>query len=271
MDRPLVDDRQKALAFVQVSIPYRRLSKEFLPIVTKRRVNVELGLDAGVLDGTPLSDFREKAALFGKLGLNVTLHAPFLDLSPGALDPAILDATRERLRQFAGVARLFDPLCVVCHTGWDARHHGFAEKEWLATAEATLRKLTESLAETTRAYVALENVYERTPRILIELSRRIAHKRLGFCLDTGHVKAFSGTPLVEWLAALGPKIREVHIHDNGGQDDDHLAPGEGVIDFAPLFDFLRQRPGKVILTLEAHSEAGVMAGLDYIGRHLPGI
>lgn len=257
----------KTAADAHVSIPYGRLLKEFLPLVISRRRNVEVGLDAAALDDHPLSDFRETAAVFSRHGISCTLHAPFIDLSPGAQDRAILTATRERFRQFAGVARLFDPRCVVVHTGWDRKHYGYVEHEWMDTATATLEKLTISLAETTRAFVALENVYEKTPKVLLELSRRINHKRLGFCLDTGHVNTFSGTPLDQWLAALGPKIREIHLHDNTGEDDHHLAPGKGSIDFAPLVSFLKGRPSDIIITLEVHTPDGVVGGLEFINRN----
>lgn len=260
-------NRTGAASAAHVSIPYGRLLKEFMPLVISRKRNVEVGLDADALDGTPLSEFRDTAAVFSRHGISCTLHAPFIDLSPGAQDRAILEATRERLRQFAGVARLFDPLCVVLHTGWDRKHYGYVERDWTGNAAATLGKVTEALAETTRAYITLENVYEKTPKMLLELCRRINHKRLGFCLDTGHVHAFSTTPLDQWLAALGPRIREIHLHDNLGDDDHHLAPGQGSIDFRPLVSFMKGRAKGVVVTLEAHTQEGVLAGLDFIGRN----
>lgn len=52
---------------------------------------------------------------------------------------------------------------------------------------------------------------------------------VGVCLDLGHAHLTVGT--VQAIATLGSRIVSVHVHDNRGENDDHLWPGDGTIDW----------------------------------------
>jgi sugar phosphate isomerase/epimerase len=47
---------------------------------------------------------------------------------------------------------------------------------------------------------------------------------------------------------------ELHLHDNDGSGDAHLPVGQGNIDFPGLFQLLRQKQRRPLLTLEPHSQ-----------------
>jgi sugar phosphate isomerase/epimerase len=64
---------------------------------------------------------------------------------------------------------------------------------------------------------------------------------------------FTTVTLEEWFASLGPFIVEAHIHDNHGQADEHLPPGEGQIDFGLLFGLLKRHAPDALYTIEAHT------------------
>ena len=51
---------------------------------------------------------------------------------------------------------------------------------------------------------------------------------IGFCLDTGHANLTSS---LKAFSSKLPNIRHIHIHDNGGTRDDHLAAGRGILDW----------------------------------------
>lgn len=56
---------------------------------------------------------------------------------------------------------------------------------------------------------------------------------VGFCLDTGHAFLTGHIPeLVRQV--VGGHLRLIHAHDNHGDRDDHLPPGDGKIDWARL-------------------------------------
>ena len=77
-------------------------------------------------------------------------------------------------------------------------------------------------------------------------------------------------PLEEWLDVLGPFIGQLHLHDNGGKKDDHLALGRGRIDFRPLFAFLKaERPRPPVVTMEVHRYDDIWASLEFLERLWP--
>ncbi|MFZ0611664.1 MAG: sugar phosphate isomerase/epimerase, partial [Desulfobacterales bacterium] len=93
---------------------------------------------------------------------------------------------------------------------------------------------------------------------------------VGFCLDTGHQAAFGQASLVKWLDALGPHIGQVHLHDNHGLRDEHLALGRGKIDFPYLFRRLKTLcDTPPVITLEPHTEEALDPSLDYLAALWP--
>jgi len=71
----------------------------------------------------------------------------------------------------------------------------------------------------------------------------------------GHAHAFTALPPRVWVERLGPRIVHLHVHDNAGDDDRHLAPGEGSIDFAELYGAFQRHCPQAVLSLEL--ECGV--------------
>ncbi len=60
---------------------------------------------------------------------------------------------------------------------------------------------------------------------------------VGICLDLGHAHINMG--IAEAIAMLGNRIVSVHAHDNHGQKDEHLWPGDGTIDWPAAVEALR--------------------------------
>ena len=62
------------------------------------------------------------------------------------------------------------------------------------------------------------------------LNRIAEEERFGFCLDIGHLLVL-GLDSKTCLEALGERVKTLHIHDNDGFDDLHLAPYLGLNDW----------------------------------------
>mgnify|MGYP002628667230 CR=1 FL=1 len=62
--------------------------------------------------------------------------------------------------------------------------------------------------------------------------------QVGACLDTGH--AFLAGDLYNLVYKLGPYLRMLHVHDNSGQFDEHMPPGDGRIDWRSFLGELMQ-------------------------------
>lgn len=250
---------------IQICIPFRLLKDKYLPIVLENRINPEIGVDGKVIDTHSKKDFSEIVSILRQEGLLITLHGPFYDLVPGGMDKNMLKATRERLKEVFDLIPVFEPVSIVCHTGYDRKRYNEVRDEWLEIAVETWTPLVEDL-KGTQTILLLENVYEKTPTMLQNLLRRLDSENTGFCFDAGHMTVFSETTMEGWLKAVGPFVKELHLHDNDGTWDDHLAIGAGKIDFETLFKYLEGNHLRPIITLEAHKEKWIWQSIEALSR-----
>lgn len=248
---------------VQVHIPFRLLKERHLGMIIGEGLNPEISFNHETFDLYEEADFRQVAEELLKAGLKVTFHAPFLDLRPGALDPKIRQASRERLQQVFDLAPLFHPRSIVCHPSFDKRYYLSAEKLWLQNNIDTWRHFLE-FAEKMDTLIALENVYETDPSQLAALLSALPAERICFCFDTGHFNVYSDTPLETWMESLAGRLGQVHLHDNWGDIDSHLPLGEGNFPIRDFFALLAGRDLDPIITIEAHSEKNLRQALKNI-------
>ena len=196
-----------------------------------------------------------------------TLHAPFFDLNPGALDPLIRQATFQRLQQALSVAGQLNAHLMVIHPGVDKWRYPNLELVWKDLAKAFFPPLL-AQAEACDCRLAVENIYEETPELLIQLVTEIGSEWFGHCFDAGHWHLFGKQPMAQWLKAIGPRLLHLHLHDNHGRADEHLPVGAGNIDFAPLQQHLANQTTLPSMTLEAHSSEHLVQSLHAINKLL---
>ena len=111
-----------------------------------------------------------------------------------------------------------------------------------------VRRFTQlvDFAETCGVNIALEN--QRVFRHMDYLFSTIESPRLKFCYDSGHEACFSHTRFI--LSKYRSRLAAVHLHDNDGRTDQHLRPGEGVVDWDYVRRGLRDYEGAVALELK---------------------
>lgn len=237
---------------IQVHMPFHFLKEKYLPAVLSERINPEVAINHRDLDVYPRGAFREVGEKLQEAGLRVTIHAPFLDLRPGAIDPQIRRVTVTRIGDVLDLAGFFRPRSIVCHAAFDERYYPSGEEQWLRNSEETLQSFLPQ-AEALQCPLCVENVYETEPTILRKLLDRVNSPYLRFCFDTGHHNVFAAAPVGFWIDMMSPYLAQLHIHDNQGVHDQHLPPGEGNFPFSDLFAMLRSRKLAPIVTLETHS------------------
>src|SRR5450631_891376 len=93
----------------------------------------------------------------------------------------------------------------------------------------------------------IQNEVTESPNLL-EIVRIGHFKDVGVCLDVGH--AHIGSGIAAAIGELSPLIRSAHIHDNHGQKDEHLWPGDGTIPWAETMKELRTSPQLSAAVLE---------------------
>ncbi len=255
--------------YVQVNIPYRMLKKGYLDKFLEYGLNPEIGFDAEALDHLTVSVAEAIAKQLHRAGRTITLHGPFMDLSPGSPDPNIQEISRKRFEQLASLVPVFKPRTVVCHTGYDHKRYWPIKEQWI---ESSL-ELWEPLAAAMQregTCLMLENVYEKGPSEILPLIENLKSFGVGFCLDIGHQAVFGTASLRRWVQSMSPHLQQLHLHDNNGQRDDHWALGLGNINIEQLFsdlDSLKIRP--LAVTLEPHREEDLSPSLEYLAPIWP--
>lgn len=243
-----------------INAPLAQLRAGLLETFLAHGLQPEIGLEWNELATFPREECVRISSAFKSAGLACTLHAPFFDLAPGAGDPGILRATREKLRLAFNLLPVFHPRAIVCHLGYDDKQHRGRQEQWLENSLATWREFTD-LAAAQGVPLHFENTYEHGPEHHQLLLTRLECETAGFCLDVGHALAFGRSPLTRWLEVLHPWLRQLHLHDNDGSWDDHRAIGGGRVDFPLLLRELGRYGLRPLVTLEPHTEEDLWGSL----------
>lgn len=244
---------------LHVHVPFPQLAAT-LPFLLERRLQPEIAFKGPDLDLLTPAALQKVGGRLASAGLAVTVHAPFMDLNPAALEPLVLEVTRCRFEQTLDAADRLGARLVVFHPGYDPWKYGGMDHLWL---EQNLRFWPPLLERATQAgcVLAMENIFEVRPDTLATLLNGLDSPLFGHCFDIGHWRLFSKVTLSDWFAALGPRLVHLHLHDNRGERDDHLPVGEGDIDFAALFNLVGSLAKPPTMTLEAHSREALLRSL----------
>lgn len=175
------------------------------------------------------------------------LHAPFAELCPAAIDPLVRAVTRRRFLQAAALAKRYGAEKMVVHSGFIPLVY---YPEWFAPQSAAFWR--EFLIDVDGLTLCVENVMETSPDALRQIAELVNDPRLRICFDVGHAFCQSGD-LAPWLDALAPYISHVHLHNNHGTFDEHLALDTGTLDMAAVIRQLEALAPQATYTLEVRS------------------
>lgn len=250
---------------IHVHVPYPRLAG-YLEHIKANRLNPEVFFSAEALDRLDRSELATQAREIHDTGLATTIHAPFMDLNPGALDASIREVTRQRFRQVLAAAELLRPRVIVFHPGYDELRYGDNRAAWLDNSVAFWRDLLPA-AKAIGCTIAVENIFEKEPSTLRDLLEAIDDPSFRHCFDVGHWNMFTTVSMEAWFAQVGRFIAETHVHDNHGRTDEHLPLGEGEIDFDQLFTLLDRFAPDSVRTIEAHTLERLERALKNIKKY----
>ena len=103
--------------------------------------------------------------------------------------------------------------------------------------------------------ILLENLEKNEvtePQKLIEILSIGHFDDIGICLDLGHANLNEG--VASAISTMGERILSVHVHDNKGDRDAHLWPGDGTIPWPQTMQALQALPNPPATVLEIHRD-----------------
>ena len=249
------------LSYAEAYALYKEAGFESIDININNEIEDEAAYRAGRIDEAgsifdrPMDEILEhfvpEFTEIEKNGLEIgQAHAPFPTYIPGKPDslerisPIIINSLK-----FCQIKNI--PYLVV---------HGVKDPKLpQETLDAYNDRLYSSLIPTLlegNTVVCAENLWNRDPEnyncltpahgsnadaicaFLDDLNARAGREVFGLCLDTGHLNLLGLDP-IPFIHKLGKRIKVLHIHDNnGGPDDQHLAPYTGTLNFDALMQAL---------------------------------
>lgn len=243
-----------------VHVPYEKID-DYLSFINSYKLNLEIYFNSNVLDRNGIQNDVKNLKNRLKYSPDITIHGPFMDLCPGAVDAKIRQVTIDRFVQTVELTEPLSPRVIVFHSGYEKWKYGLKPEIWLDGSVLTWGKVLGKTPASTK--IAIENIVEEDSSNLALLMSAMGSERFGLCFDTGHFNLFSRVSLNDWLSGLIPHVIEVHAHDNDKSADSHLPPGDGTFDFAGFFGLLHG--ASPILTLEAHTPERVILGMERLG------
>jgi sugar phosphate isomerase/epimerase len=208
-----------------------------------------------------------------------SLHAPFgHDVNITSPDPALRRRSFERLLRAADALELLGGRLYVIHPGGE-------DQRWVWDRDARLALSVEGLTRVWQACrdrglmlvveTPLPHLLGGQPADFDWILGRLPENGTGVCLDTSHTSL--GGFLIESIERLGPRLVHIQASDNRGVTDDHLPPGDGVINWPLVLAMLERVGYRGVFMLEvagngdvrSHVQRAVASARRLLGERTP--
>ncbi|MDR0334368.1 MAG: sugar phosphate isomerase/epimerase [Methanomassiliicoccaceae archaeon] len=183
-----------------------------------------------------------------------SIHAPISDVNIAAVSERMREAATLEIIASMEQAIQLNAKTITFHPGLRSMVIPGLEARTIENAKRSVRTIDRLMNEF-GITAAIENM--PSFRFMIgskakELAEIIDGTNIGVCFDIGH--AHTVNQIDEMIDTFGDRIKNIHIHDNTGLNDDHMTIGEGSIDFNKVLKRLSGYKGNYIIesrTLES--------------------
>jgi len=243
--------------------PYKILL-ENLSYATLERINCEIYVDGPALDDYKEKEIREINGVFKENSIKKIVHGPFMDLNAGSYDAEIRKLTQRRYLQALDFCKKIDGRNIVLHTGFHPIFYKHHKEDWLKNSAKTLQPVIKKALKC-KVRICVENSIDDSPEMPISLIEEIGSMDVLACFDVAHYNVFTKMPILDCLAKYPPgSIGEIHLSDNKGDFDSHLALGEGNINFKEFFAKIKELKINPIITVEPHKIQDIPKIISYL-------
>jgi sugar phosphate isomerase/epimerase len=242
------------MLFGAMNFPIRPVLDEIHAVGALGFDYLELAMDAPEAHYRRLDDQRDaiRAAL-ERYHMTLICHLPTF-IHTADLTASIREASREELLHSLATARRLGARKIVLHpsfvSGMGRNVPEIAHRHALQSLDAAARE-----SQKLGCRLCLENLFSHLTPFTGPDDFAAAFERwpdLHMTLDVGHafIDGRGMDLMLELIHRFGKRIHHVHISDNNGRRDDHLAVGAGGIDFRALIEALKTIDYDETMTLE---------------------
>lgn len=187
----------------------------------------------------------ENLEWLSSFSLNYTVHGLMSDLNIASIHPQIRAASVNLHRRAIQASSNAGAELYVIHPGFSS--WGSCRQRALHSLHQSLEELV-PLQEDLGICLAVENM-PRSDWLFFNEPDLDLHG-LGLALDVGH--AHTCDRLSDFLEH--PALVHVHLHDNSGNEDEHLALGKGSINLEPVLRVIEKRDISAVLEQKTEKE-----------------
>jgi len=207
-----------------------------------------------------------------EMGVKTSVHAPFADVNIASPVKIFRRKILERLKKSIMYASQLESEIWIFHPGLKTGLSMFYPSlDWKINLDSV--RILAEYAESMDIKIAIENMPKNVPAVLknpedfAEFFKEL-DLDVGFVLDVGHAH-MSGS-IMEFLKKLKDKLTYMHIHDNNGKIDSHMAIGTGTIDWDNVVKAIMQIKYDGIITLEVIEDVreSIVKFRKLISRHV---
>ena len=206
------------------------------------------------------------ADILESYNLKYSIHSPFMDVNIAALqDKSRLNSIKQ-IKDSIDLANKINAEAVVIHPGLAPF---LANKYFLDKVYETANNSIKELGEYGRDLGVMATI-ENMPTFdgmlynnMGDLHNLLTSLDMSMTLDIGHANHSGYSP----DQMIFDSIKHIHIHDNFGDDDAHLALGEGSIELKYIVDSLEEKNYDGIYIIEVNDYDSIKKSYEYMKKN----
>ena len=206
-----------------------------------------------------------KTEILESYNLKYSIHSPFMDVNIASLQEKSRINSIDQIKSSIDLANKIDAETVVVHPGLMPFLARPFEDKVYETANRSLIEIGD-YGKDLGVMATIENMPTFEAMIyqdIEKLDEFLSENEMYMTLDIGHAK-HAGYPAE---AMYFDSIKHVHAHDNFGDDDSHLALGEGCIDLKGIINNLESKNYDGIYIIEVNDEDSIKKSYEYIKKN----
>ncbi|MDR0777896.1 MAG: sugar phosphate isomerase/epimerase [Methanomassiliicoccaceae archaeon] len=190
---------------------------------------------------------RRLEAVAPSYDLKFSIHAPISDVNIASLTERMREAAVMETIAAMEHAIQINAKVVTFHPGYESMVIPGLKSRSAEKAKRSIRTIDRLMTE-----FGITACVENMPSFRFMLGKTakemfdlVDGTDMKICFDIGHANTTS--QIDEMIDLLGDRIRNIHIHDNNGDNDDHMTIGDGNINFPPALKKLSNYKGNYII------------------------
>ncbi len=204
--------------------------------------------------------------LLESYNLKYTIHAPFMDVNIASLQDKSRSNSIAQIKESIDLANRLNCEAVVVHPGLTSfLPNKYFPQKVIESANSSIKELGE-YSKDLGVLTTIENMPNFPSMIyqnMFELNDLLVSLDMHMTLDIGHAN-HAGYSADEMYF---DSIKHIHAHDNFGDDDSHLALGEGSIELNTIINTLEKNNFDGIYIIEVNDYDSIKKSYEYLKKN----